>query len=110
VKSTAFASVVLLCTVTMASAQSAPPDCGDADFTRLCVSHGDSPQTCACRINVMHEVLTPDEIKWACWFQSNQQAAERALEMFKETEKAEALGGRLIERGHIINQRCAEVR
>jgi hypothetical protein len=94
----------------MASAQSAPPDCGDADFTQLCVSHGDSPQICACEINVMHEVLTPDEIKWACWFQSNPQAAERAIGMFKEPEKAEALGERLIARGHIINQRCAEVR
>ena len=94
----------------MASAQSAPPECSDADFTQLCVSHGDSPQICACRNNVMHEVLTPEEIKWACWFQSNPQAAEHAMEMFKEPDKAEAMGERLIARGHIINQRCAEVR
>jgi hypothetical protein len=58
----------------------------------------------------MHEVLTPEEIRWACWFQSSPQAAERAVEMFKELDKAEALAERLIARGHIINQRCAEVR
>jgi hypothetical protein len=94
----------------MASAQTAPPDCGDADFTSLCVSHGDSPQTCACRIRVAHEVLAPEEIKWACWLQSNPQAAQRAIELFKEPEKAEALVTRMIERGHLIDQRCAEVR
>jgi len=58
----------------------------------------------------MHDVLTPDEIKWACWFQSNPQAAQQALEMLKEPGKAEAMGMHLIERGHVINQRCAEVR
>jgi len=30
--------------------------------------------------------------------------------MFKEPDKAEAMGERLIARGHVINQRCAEVR
>jgi hypothetical protein len=94
----------------MAFAQSAPPNCSDTDYFSLCVSHADSPQVCACQVKVMHDVLTPEEIKWACWFQSNPQAAERAVEAFKEPEKAEALGMRLIERGHLINQRCAELR
>ena len=102
--------IALLCTVTTASAQSAPPNCSDADFTSLCVSHGDSPQTCACEIGVAHDVLESEEIKWACWFQSNPQAAQRAVEMLKEPGRAEALVARMIERGHLINQRCAEVR
>jgi hypothetical protein len=58
----------------------------------------------------MHEVLTPDDIKWACWFQSNPDAAQRAVETFKEPEKAEALVMRMMERGHFINQQCAEIR
>ena len=105
------ALVALLCTATMASAQSAPPNCSDAEFTSLCIARSDSPQTCACRIRVMHDVLTPDEIKWTCWFQSNPQAAERAIEtFFKEPEKAQALGMRLIEQAVVVNRRCAEVR
>src|ERR1700753_3682403 len=95
--------IAFLCTVTVASAQSGPPACSDADFTSLCVSRGDSSQTCACHIRVMHEVLNADEIKWACWFQSNQDAAQQAVEAFKEPGKAEALVMRMLERGHFIN-------
>jgi hypothetical protein len=107
----ALAAVFLCATITLAAAQS-PPSISDDTYIQMCSSStGTSPQSCACQIRVGREVFTPEEVKWVGWYLTDRQAAEKAMAKMVATssEKAIAMGYRLIAGGAAIGQRCDHV-
>jgi hypothetical protein len=80
----------------------------DADLAKICVSTGDSPQSCACQVKVMHEVLTDEEIRWATWVNTNKKTAIAALLVVAMTDPArvKAMGSRMRDGADIVDRRC----